>query len=148
MEWGLLQRACEELPNLCMRRSRTICLSMRWQNQLASVRAISRRCFASRQVRRRTDSSYAIGLSAQRRCCVIPRRVSWMSRWRAASKPSSTLRECSGRCAEPAPQNIGKNLCATMRLALWKSALIIRRLLLPLIRPAGCHDPARSPRDS
>ena len=43
----------------------------------------------------------------RRRCCARPRRVSWMSPWPAASKPSNTLRECSVICVEPALENIG-----------------------------------------
>jgi AraC family transcriptional regulator len=51
----------------------------------------------------------ARGWSARRRCCARPRRVSWMSRWPAASKPSNILRECSVICVEPALENIGWN---------------------------------------
>ena len=72
----------------------------------------------------------------------MPTCVSWMSPWRAASKPSSTLRGCFGGYAEPVPQNVAKNFYAT------KSALMVPRLLPPLLPLAGGHDPARCAHNS
>jgi hypothetical protein len=84
--------------------------------------------------------------------------VSWMLPWHAASKPSSTLRECSGRCAEPAPQNIGKNAShaiypssTELRLNEWTSVhscsrhapkltpLMMRPPLQPRASQASCE---------
>jgi AraC family transcriptional regulator len=45
-----------------------------------------------------------------RNCCVPQRCASWMWRWPAGSRASSTLRASSAVCAEPALQNTGRNL--------------------------------------
>jgi len=62
--------------------------------------------FRSRQARAHTGMSCARGWSVPSRCCVRPKRVSWMSRWRAASRRSSTLHECFAACAAPVLLNI------------------------------------------
>ena len=71
----------------------------------------------------------------------MPTRASWTSPWHAGSKRSNILLGSSGGCAEPAPQNIAKTFCATMRGVLWGLALMKQGLFVALPRLTASNTP-------